>query len=360
MRVLISLLFSNKCDSVTPSSNHLQMKSLAQNKEYKELIDKIGLSFTQARQDAVKAINAELTLSNWNTGKYIVEYEQEGNIKAEYGKALLDQLSKDLTIEYGRGFSRSGLVYMRLFYLQYPKGVTTSHFLSWSHYYELLKLKDDTERAFYENQTVIENWSIRELRRQKKTGLFHRIALSKDKNEILKLAKSGHNPSDEKELLKQPYVFEFLGIPEGNLYSENELETKLIDHLQSFLLELGKGFAFVGRQYRITLANKHNFVDLVFYHYILKCFVIIDLKVNEVEHKDVGQMITYLNYFNKEIAGETDNETIGIILASEKDDIFVEYATASVSNKLAVGEYQLYLPNKKELENKVKDILDKE
>jgi predicted nuclease of restriction endonuclease-like (RecB) superfamily len=238
--------------------------------------------------------------------------------------------------------------------------VTTSHFLSWSHYYELLKLKDDTERAFYENQTVIENWSIRELRRQKKTGLFHRIALSKDKNEILKLAKSGHNPSDEKELLKQPYVFEFLGIPEGNLYSENELETKLIDHLQSFLLELGKGFAFVGRQYRITLANKHNFVDLVFYHYILKCFVIIDLKVNEVEHKDVGQMITYLNYFNKEIAGETDNETIGIILASEKDDIFVEYATASVSNKLAVGEYQLYLPNKKELENKVKDILDKE
>jgi len=144
--------------------------------------------------------------------------------------------------------------------------------LSWSHYYELLKLKDDTERAFYENQTVIENWSIRELRRQKKTGLFHRIALSKDKNEILKLAKSGHNPSDEKELLKQPYVFEFLGIPEGNLYSENELETKLIDHLQSFLLELGKGFAFVGRQYRITLANKHNFVDLVFLPLHLKVF----------------------------------------------------------------------------------------
>ena len=152
----------------------------------------------------------------------------------------------------------------------------------------------------------------------------------------------------------------FLGIPEGNLYSENELETKLIDHLQSFLLELGKGFAFVGRQYRITLANKHNFVDLVFYHYILKCFVIIDLKVNEVEHKDVGQMITYLNYFNKEIIGETDKETIGIILASEKDDVFVEYATASVTNKLAVSEYQLYLPNKKELENKVKDILNKE
>lgn len=242
----------------------------------------------------------------------------------------------------------------------YPKSETVSHKLTWSHYFELLKIKDSTEREFYENQTIIENWSVRELKRQKKTGLFQRIALSKDKDEILALAKAGHNPTNEQELLKQPYIFEFLGIPEGNLYSENELETKLIDNLQSFLLELGKGFAFVGRQYRITLANKHNFVDLVFYHYILKCFVIIDLKVNEVEHKDVGQMITYLNYFNKEVAGDTDNETIGIILASEKDDIFVEYATASVSNKLAVGEYQLYLPNKKDLENRVKDILDNE
>ena len=320
------------------------MQSLSENKEYKELLNKIGLTFIKARKNAIKAINTELTLSNWNTGKYIIKYEQKGKIKAEYGKELLNQLSKDLTKQYGKGFSRSGLVYMRLFYIQYPKGVTTSHLLSWSHYYELLKIKEPTEREFYETQTIIENWSIRELRRQKKTGLFQRIALSKDK----------------KEIIKQPYVFEFLGIPEGNLYSENDLETKLIDNLQSFLLELGKGFAFVGRQYRITLANKHNFVDLVFYHYILKCFVIIDLKVNEVEHKDVGQMITYLNYFNKEIIGETDNETIGIILASEKDDIFVEYATASVTNKLAVGEYQLYLPNKKELENKVKDILNKE
>lgn len=336
------------------------MQSLSKNKEYKELLNKIGLSFLKARRNALKAINAELTLSNWNTGKYIVEYEQKGEVKAEYGKELLNQLSKDLTNQYGKGFSRSGLVYMRLFYIQYPKGVTTSHLLSWSHYYELLKIKDSTERDFYENQSIIENWSIRELRRQKKTGLFQRIALSKDKNGILELAKKGYNPLNEKEIIKSPYIFEFLGIPEGNLYSENDLETKLIDNIQSFLLELGKGFAFVGRQYRITLANRHNFIDLVFYHYILKCFVIIDLKINEVEHKDVGQMITYLNYFNKEVIGETDNETIGIILASEKDDIFVEYATASVSNKLAVSDYQLYLPNKKELENKVKDILSEE
>ena len=160
-------------------------------------------------------------------------------------------------------------------------------------------------------------------------------------------------------MIKEPYVFEFLGVSQNNILSETQLETKLLDNLQQFLLELGKGFAFIGRQYKITLANKHNFVDLVFYNYILKCFVLIDLKVNEVEHKDVGQMITYLNYFNKKVANETDNETIGIILASEKDDIFVEYATASITNKLAIGEYQLYLPDKEILKEKVKEILDK-
>ncbi len=336
------------------------MKELSENNEYKELVEKIGDSFIKARQKAVKAINDELTMSNWNTGKFIVEFEQAGKIRSDYGEKLLDRLSKDLTEKYGKGFSRSGLVYMRLFYVKYPKGVTASHLLSWSHYYELLKIKDETERRFYENQIIIENWNVRELRRQKKTGLFQRIALSKNRDEILKLSKEGYYPSNEKDIIKQPYVFEFLGLPEGNLYTENDLEKKLIDNLQSFLLELGRGFAFIGRQHRITLANKHNFVDLVFYHYILKCFVIIDLKVNEVEHKDIGQMITYLNYFNAEIKREDDNETIGIILASEKDDVFVEYATASISNKLAVSEYQLYLPDKKILEQKVKEILEKE
>ena len=270
----------------------------------------------------------------------------------------MDRLSKDLTSRHGTGFSRSNIVYMRLFYIKYPKGVTASHLLSWSHYYELLKIKDDIEREFYEKQTIIENWSIRELRRQKKTGLFQRIALSKNKKEILELAKSGHKPKNENDLIKEPYVFEFLGVPQNSILTETQLEKKLLDNLQHFLLELGKGFAFVGRQYKITLANKHNFVDLVFYNYILKCFVLIDLKVNEVEHKDVGQMITYLNYFNKEVINKTDNETIGIILASEKDDIFVEYATASVTNKLAIGEYQLYLPDKEVLKEKVKQILD--
>ena len=333
------------------------MKEIVKDNEYRELLNKISSTFLKARQNAFKSINQELIISNWETGKHIVEFEQKGKVKAEYGKNLITELAKDLTKSFGKGFSRSNLVYMRLFYLKYPKGVTPSHLLTWSHYYELLKIKDDTEREFYENQISIENWSIRELRRQKKSGLFQRLALSKDKKEILELAKKGHKPTNELDLIKSPYVFEFLGIPEGSLYSENELETKLIDSLQKFLLELGKGFAFVGRQYRITLANKHNFVDLVFYHYILKCFVIIDLKVNEVEHKDIGQMITYLNYFNKEVIDKSDNETIGIILSKEKDDIFIEYATASVSNKLAVTDYQLYLPDKKELKEKLKEML---
>ena len=336
------------------------MREIINNKKYQNLLGKIGKSFQNAKNRAYKAIDDELTKSNWTTGKYIVEFEQEGNIRADYGKKLILQLARDLTKNYGSGFSKSNLVYMRLFYIKYPKGVTASHLLSWSHYYELLKLKEDNERKFYETQSIIENWSIRELRRQKKTGLYQRIALSKNKEEILKLSKEGYKPTDEKNIIKQPYVFEFLGIPEKNIYTENELETKIIDNLQNFLLELGKGFAFVKRQYRITLANKHNYVDLVFYNYILKCFVLIDLKVNEVEHKDVGQIITYLNYFNSEIIDESDNETIGIILASEKDDIFVEYATATLSNKLAIAEYQLYLPNKKILKEKVKEILNED
>jgi len=333
------------------------MIKLSEYNAYKELVEKISDNYLKAKQRAFKAINKELTLSNWETGKYIVEFEQKGNIKAEYGKKLLDKLSKDLTVRHGVGFSRSNIVYVRLFYLKYPKGVTASHLLSWSHYYELLKIKDDIEREFYEKQTIIENWSIRKLRRQKKTGLFQRLALSKNKKEILELAREGYEPVSEKDLIKEPYIFEFLGVPQNTILTETQLEKKLLDNLQHFLLELGKGFAFVGRQYKITLANKHNFVDLVFYNYILKCFVLIDLKVNEVEHKDVGQMITYLNYFNKEVINETDNETIGIILASEKDDIFVEYATASVTNKLAIGEYQLYLPDKEILKEKVKEIL---
>ena len=336
------------------------MKDIFDNRKYKKLLDNIGETFLSARKRAFTAVNTELTIGNWQTGKYIVEYEQDGKIKAEYGKKLILRLSRDLSLQYGKGFNKSNLVYMRLFYVKYSKGVTTSHLLSWSHYYELLKISDDIERDFYEQQIIIENWGVRELRRQKRTALFQRIAVSKDKKQILELSKKGHLPKNETDIGKNPFVFEFLGVPENNTYTETELEKKLINNLQQFLLELGKGFAFVGRQYRIMLANKHFYIDLVFYHYILDCFVLIDLKVNEVEHKDVGQMITYLNFFNAEVKKETDKETIGIILTSGKDDVFVEYATETVTNKLAVSEYTLYLPDKKSLKQKVREILDNE
>jgi predicted nuclease of restriction endonuclease-like (RecB) superfamily len=248
---------------------------------------------------------------------------------------------------------------MRLLYIKYPKSETLSHQLSWSHYFELLKISDDFERSFYEQQAILENWSIRELKRQKATALFQRIALSKDKEKILELSRIGNIIKDETSVLKDPYVFEFLNIPEKQKYSETHLEKRLIDNLQQFLLELGKGFAFIGRQYRISLANTHYYVDLVFYHRILKCFVLIDLKVDEVNHHDIGQMNMYLNYFKKEENVEGDNEPVGIILSKDKDEVLVEYATGGISNKLFVSKYQTYLPDKKTLRARLKELLEK-
>ncbi len=206
--------------------------------KYNSLIDSIIVILQKSKDNAYRAVNMELINCYWLIGKYIIEYEQDGNIKAEYGKQLLDQLSKDLSAKFGKGFSRTNVVYIRLFYIKYPISQTVSDQLSWSHYIELLSINDDLERSFYETQTKLENWSVRELKRQKSTGLFQRIALSKDKNEILKLAKQGFVAQNEKDFIKQPYIFEFLGLPENNLFSENELETKLINNLQLFLLEL--------------------------------------------------------------------------------------------------------------------------
>lgn len=336
------------------------MKVATSNKAYKSLINRIGETFHKAKVKALRVVHQEMLTAYWDIGRYIVEFEQEGRLKATYGTALMLQLSKDLKAQYGKGFSRSNLTYMRLLYIKYPKCETLSHKLSWSHYFELLKIGDDTERGFYEKQTIIENWSIRELKRQKESALFQRIALSKNKEEIRKLAHQGNKPETNADIVKDPYVFEFLELSEEGLKTESELEQKLIQHLQKFLLELGKGFAFIGRQYRISLSNTHFYVDLVFYHRILKCFVLIDLKVSEVKHEDIGQMNLYLNYFKQEESTEGDNEPIGIILSAYKDDVIVEYATGGLSNKLFVSEYQLYLPDKKALQKKVKAILEED
>ena len=326
---------------------------------YNHLIDSIGELLESGRKQVLKTINNILVKTYWEIGKRIVEYEQKGTNRADYGEKLLIKLSKDLTNKYGKGFSRSNLQYMRLLYIKYPKCQTLSGKLAWSHYVELLSVSDDLARSFYEKQCINEKWSVRELRRQINSMLFERIALSKDKKGVLQLAKKGQLIEKEEDIIKDPYILEFLGIPENYHFSEKELEQKIIDNLQMFLLELGKGFAFISRQYRITLDNNHFYVDLVFYHTILKCYVLIDLKVGKITHQNIGQMNMYLNYFNKEIKTETDSPSIGMVLGAEKDNILVEYALGGITNKLFISQYKLYLPEKKELSEKLKYLLEK-
>ena len=294
-------------------------------------------------------MNSVMTETYWQIGHDIVEFEQGGKIRADYGKALLTNLSRDLKLRHGKGFSRSNLIYMRLLYLHYPKGQKPSDLLSWSHYVELLRIDDPLERSFYEQQAIREKWSVPELQRQKKSSLFLRLAAGRDKDAILQLAHQGLVISQPIDILRDPFVFEFLKIPEPHVVSETDLETRLCDHLQPFLLELGKGFTFVGRQYRITLNNTHYRVDLVFYHRILRCFVLIDLKINDVEHYDIGQMNLYLGYFAAEENTEGDNPPIGIILTRHKDELLVEYATYEMNSQLFVQKYQRYLPDREEL-----------
>ncbi len=333
-------------------------------KKYQKEIDQLAITISDivnsAKAKIVREVNSEIILAYWQIGKLIQEIENQQSIDNQSSRQLITDLARTLTQQIGKGYNRSNLTYMRLFYKNYSSGVTLSHHLSWSHYIELLKVDDEIERSFYEKQSVNEKWSVRELRRQKNSALFQRLALSKDKNEILKLSKEGQILRTESDLIKDPYVLEFLDLPETGNYTEQQLEKKIIENLQSFLLELGKGFAFIANQYRITLNNRHYSVDLVFYHRILKCFVLIDLKIGEARHYDIGQMNMYLNYIKKEENVEDDNEPIGIILARSKDEIMIEYATGGLSNKVFVSKYQTHLPDKEVLLERVKLVLDEE
>jgi predicted nuclease of restriction endonuclease-like (RecB) superfamily len=324
---------------------------------YDELLDRITATYSAGRGRALQAANDQLLETYWRVGQHIVEFEQGGQAKAQYGKALISNLSKDLSLRHGKGFSRSNVIRIRQFYLAYPKGATPSHFLSWSHVVELLKIDDPLERGFYEKQMVAERWSVRELKRQKESGLFLRLAASKDREGVLQLAAQGQIVEQPSDLLREPYIFEFLKIPESTRVSETQLETLLCDHLQQFLLELGKGFTYVGRQYRITINNTHYKVDLVFYHRILRCFVLIDLKIDELQHHDIGQMNLYLGYFAAEENAEGDNPPIGLILTRHKDELLVEYATYGMNSQLFVQKYQLYLPDREELRRELERTL---
>ena len=320
------------------------------NSDYDVLLQNIGQELTRGRQRVVSAVNAAMVESYWRIGQYIVEYEQNGNEKAVYGSDLLNRLSRDLTDIYGKGFSHSNLIYIRKFYISYPKSQTVSDFLTWSHYVELLKIDDPLERSFYEKQAEQEQWGVRELKRQMKSMLFHRLALSTNKDEVMRLAKQGKIIERPEDLLKEPYVFEFTGLPQLPVYKEGDLEQALVDNLSMFFLELGKGFTYVGRQQKFTIDGRTYKVDLVFYHRILKCFVLIDLKRGEVQHEDIGQMNFYLNYYREEMNTQGDTEPIGIILGASQNKLTLHYALQNISNQVFVSHYQLYLPDRAQLE----------
>lgn len=336
------------------NSNHSELPF----SHYSNLITQIGSLLQVGRQQAVQVVNTILVQTYWQIGQHIVEFEQEGNERAAYGTQLFERLSKDLSLAHGKGFSRSNLLYMRKLYQCFPIRETLSHVLTWSHYFEILKAESELEISFYSKQCEHDRWSVRELKRQMRSSLFERLALSKDKESILTLAREGHIVETADDLIKDPFVLEFLNIPEQHQYLESELEEKIISNMQQFIMEIGKGFAFIGRQYRMSISGKHFYLDLLFYHRILKCFVLVDLKRGEIDHLDVGQMNLYLNYFKKEESTEGDNEPIGIILGAQKNHILVEYATDSITNKVLLSKYQLYLPDKKMLQNALDKLLE--
>ena len=317
------------------------------------------------RRQANRQVNLAMVQAYWLVGKRIVEEEQQGEVRATYGKSLLKNLSFDLQKDFGKGFSVDNLEKMRSFYLNYSisqtvfaKSETVSRIfevpdfqLSWSHYLMLISIEDRQERAFYEIETAQNQWSLRELKRQYNTGLYMRLALSTDKNGLRQLVQKGQVVESPLDAIKEPYILEFLGLNEHYRYSESDLENALIDKLEYFLLELGKGFTFVARQKRISFDEKHFKIDLVFYNRILKCFVLIDLKIGELHHQDIGQMQMYVNYYDRYVKLADENKTIGLILCQKKSDLLVEITLPQDNDQIFASRYQTILPSKEELRN---------
>jgi len=305
----------------------------------------------QARSSVVQTVNKTMVLTYYEIGKIIVKEEQSGKERAGYGQQLIDELSQRLMKEFGQGFSSTNIKQMRSFYLIYSKGQTVSDEfnLSWSHYLKLMRIEDDKERRFYEIESYKNNWSVRELQRQYDSALYTRLALSRDREKVRELSERGLVLEKPKDAIKDPYVLEFIGLPEKAYYSESELEQKLIDKLEYFLLELGTGFTFVARQKRITFDDKHFRIDLVFYNRILKCFILIDLKIGELKHQDIGQMQMYVNYFDREVKLSEENQTIGLILCQNKSEAVVKYTLPENNEQIFASKYQTVLPSKEDL-----------
>ena len=329
----------------------------------KVIFEEVKKILQEARNKIYKTANNAMVEAYWNIGRIIVE-KQSGNEKAEYGAALLKNLSKEMTKEFGKGFTLTNLKYMRQFYLTFPKSHALSDQLSWTHYRLLMRVENENARNFYIEETIKSSWSTRQLERQITTLFYERILSSKNKEkvsqEIYKLEPKKNQPED---IIKDPYVLEFLGLPENIDFLEKNLEQSLINHLQKFLLELGRGFSFVARQKRITFDGRHFYIDLVFYNYILKCFVLIDLKVGDLTHQDLGQMQMYVHYFQEEMMNEGDNPPIGIVLCAAKSDSIVKYTLPKGEKQIFASKYMLYLPSEEELLLELKkeyDILEQE
>lgn len=326
------------------------------------LIESIKQIVLNARKNVYQKVNQELILTYWQIGKEIVETEQKNNIDNKTSRQIILNLSKQLTNEIGRGFSRSNLFNMRKFYIEYKNVQSVTGHITWTHICELLIIEDKDKRSFYEKECVNSSWSIRELKRQIDSSLYERLLLSKgnaNKTKVLELAQKGQELIKAEDILKNPYVFEFLGIPENKPILEKDLEAKLIRHIEDFLLEMGKGFMFVGSQQRITINNTHYYVDMVFYNKVLRSYILIELKTTKLNITDGGQLNTYLNYYKTEVNDKTDNPPIGIILCTDKDEITAEYILGGFENNVFASKYITILPDKEKLIEEVEYVLNR-
>ena len=325
----------------------------------KDIYQEIHDLLHNARQNIISNVNSTMTKTYFLIGKRIVEEEQDGNKRAEYGKNLIKMLSEKLTKEFGKGFSETNLEQMRKFFKVYGIPQTLSEEfqfnLSWSHYLILMRIEDINARNFYEIEAFENNWSLRELKRQVNSSLYERLVLSKDKEKVKELAVKGQIIEKAQDIIKDPYILEFLGLDEKSDYSENKLETEIINKLEMFLLELGKGFTFVGRQVRFTFDERHFRVDLVFYNRLLKCFVLIDLKIGEVTHQDLGQMQMYVNYYDRYVKFPDENDTIGIIICKDKNDTLVKLTLPKDNNQIFASRYTTILPSLDEFKKVIEE-----
>ncbi len=306
-----------------------------------------------ARRTAWRAVNDAMVGAYWQIGRAIVEEEQRGAVRAEYGKQLIESLSKRLTSDFGKGYDRSNLWNMRQFHLSFPILDALRRELTWTHYRLIMRLPNSQARSFYEAEMVSSRWSTRELERQIDSMLFERLAQSGDKEKVKSLAAEGQTLHEPADLVKDPYVLEFTGIPHATAFLESDLETALITKLEQFLLELGKGFLFAGRQQRITLDGEHFYIDLVFYNRLTRCFVLIDLKTGKLTHQDLGQMQMYVHYYQREMMTDGENPPIGIVLCADKSEAVVRYTLPEGQNQIFASRYQLYLPTEEELKQEI-------